>query len=141
MAERPRVPALLGGLANGRAMDFPDPWPIRYLREDDPDGHTLVYTLWITEVPCVGPIEFFAPKDSTDGMREGWLRAWLRDHPDWLMAAEFDAIRCGYIAASDEEIAGPIDADEFRRKLFDGMTAEQKAAIERHSRTFPAAYP
>jgi hypothetical protein len=130
MAERPRVPALLGGLANGRPMDFPDPWPLRYL-EDDPDGHTLVYTLWITDLPGVGLIEFFAPQDSASGMREGWLRSWLRDNPDWLIAAEFDAIECGYITGE------PLAGDEFRRELFERMTPEQKAAIERYSAFSP----
>ncbi len=61
-------------------MDFPDPWPITY---SEPADRTITYACFMYLDPKLGLVEFFAPEDSTDNMRQGWVHSWRRKHPDW----------------------------------------------------------
>ena len=85
---RYRVPALVGGPAHGRPMDFPDPWPVRYAEAGDHDVTYAVFYAWDPELWAW--VEFFAPADATDNMRDGWLASWRRKHPDWPQDSDIE---------------------------------------------------
>lgn len=111
MRTRLKIPELLGGVAHGLKIPVNAPEPI--ITKQTKDERFVNYILYIANDPDLGWIEFFAPEDTSQAMRDGWLNSWLKAHPEWpgplIAIKEFDlycsklpSCRCPECLAYDE---------------------------------------